>query len=289
MIVRPKFWFWFSLATMVACVLIIVIIRPVWGIDFVGGSLLEVRASEENLPAIQSLLAQNFGIAATIQNTPEGSLVIRTPQLNTEQHTDILGAFTDKKLMEEELRFESIGPTIGKSLRNRALWALGVALVLMVVYLAYSFRGAKGLTSPWKFGIAATYALFHDLLVVTAAFVILGKLWGIPLDVLFVTALLAIFGYSVNDTIVLFNRMKSNWMAKRSGDLLTNIDHAVKDTLIRSLNTSLPILLTLITMLVFGGTTLRWFLIALTIGTVSGAYSTIFVAAPCLYYLTKKR
>lgn len=289
MIVSPKFWFWFSLATMVACVLIIVIIRPVWGIDFVGGSLLEIKASADSLQMVQDVLTNEFSVPAQIQTTPEGSLIIRTPQLNTEQHEEIIRALTEANLAGEELRFESIGPTIGESLRRRAFWALGVALILMIMYLAYTFRSAKGLTSPWKFGLAATYALFHDLLVVTAAFVIFGKLWGIPLDILFVTAQLAIFGYSVNDTIVLFNRMKTNWMAKRSGDLLTNIDHAVKDTLIRSLNTSLPILLTLITMLVFGGTTLRWFLIALTIGTVSGAYSTIFVAAPCLYYLTKKR
>lgn len=289
MIVRPKFWFWFSFATMVACVLVIVIIRPVWGIDFVGGSLVEVQAPAERLAQVREVLARDFGIAATIQNTPEGSLIIRMPQLTGEQHTAMVAALREKQLIGEELRFESIGPTIGQSLRTRALWAIGVALVLMVAYLAYSFRGARGLTSPWKFGVAATYALVHDLLVVTAAFVIFGKIWGVPLDVLFVTAQLAIFGYSVNDTIVLFNRMKTNWVAKRSGDLLTNIDHAVKDTLIRSLNTSLPILLTLVTMLIFGGTTLRWFLIALTIGTVSGAYSTIFVAAPCLYYLTKKR
>lgn len=289
MIVNPKLWMGISLATIVVSLAVIVAIRPTWGIDFVGGSLFEVRASEDKLLPVQILLEDKFGITSTIQATPEETLIIRTPVLTSEEHAEILKALSAANLTGEELRFEVAGPTIGQALRRQATVALILSVVLMIAYLAYTFRGAAGLTAPWKFGVSAVYAVVHDLVLVTALFVILGKFWNVPIDALFVTALLAIFGYSVNDTIVLFNRMAANWVAQRSGNLLTNIDRAIKETLIRSLNTSITILLVLITMLVFGGTTLRWFTVALVAGTISGAYSTIFVAVPCLYYLTKKR
>lgn len=289
MIIQPKFWFWFSLATMVAGIIVIVVIRPVWGIDFVGGSLMEVRGLDNATERVPSLLQEKFGLAATVQSTREGTTIIRTDLLSNEKHEEVIKTLQAEKLIEDELRFEAIGPTIGKTLRRQTAVAVVLALVLTVAYLAYSFRGAGGLSSPWKFGVAAVYALLHDLIFITAAFILFGKWWGVPIDTLFVTAQLAIFGYSVTDTIVLFNRLKSNWVAKRNGTMLTNIDQAVKQTLTRTLNTSLTILLTQITLLIFGGATLRWFLVALILGTISGTYSTMFVAAPCLYYLTRRR
>lgn len=289
MIVNPKRWLWTSLITIAASVLIIGIVRPLWGIDFVGGSLLEVKAGEDKHTPIQILLEDKFGITSQIQPTREETLIIRTPVLTAEQHQNILQTLAEEKLIDEELRFEIAGPTIGRGLQRQAIVALSLSAVLMVVYLAYTFRGAAGLTAPWKFGVAAVYAVIHDLILVTAIFVILGKAWQVPIDSLFVTALLAIFGYSVNDTIVLFNRMKTNWAAHRGENLLPNIDRAIRQTLVRSLNTSFTILLVLLTMLFFGGATLRWFVLALTLGTISGAYSTIFVAVPCLYYLSRRK
>jgi preprotein translocase SecF subunit len=289
MIVNPKLWMWISLATIVVCLAVIAVVHPTWGIDFVGGSILEVKATPENAEPIHILIDDEFGVPSTVQSTPEGTVVIRTQVLSPEQHNQILQALTDANLIEEELRFEAVGPTIGQTLRRQAVVAISLSIVLMIVYLTYTFRGAAGLTAPWKFGVAAVFAVVHDLLFVTAAFVIFGKMWQVPIDALFVTAALAIFGYSVNDTIVLFNRMSTNWAARRTGNLLTNIDQAIKETLTRSLNTSITILIVLITMLVFGGTSLRWFTVALTLGTITGAYSTIFVATPCLYYLTRKR
>lgn len=289
MIVNPKLWIWISSITIIASLLIIIVVRPLWGIDFVGGSLLEVKAGEDKHAPVQILLEDRFGITSTIQPTPEETLIIRTPVINQEQHQEVLAALVQEKLIEEELRFEVAGPTIGKGLQRQAVVALTLSAVLMVAYLAYTFRGAASLTAPWKFGVAAVYAVIHDLILVTAIFVILGKIWHVPIDSLFVTALLAIFGYSVNDTIVLFNRMKTNWANQKTGNLLTNIDQAIRQTLVRSLNTSFTILLVLLAMLFFGGTTLRWFVLALTLGTISGAYSTIFVAVPCLYYLSKRK
>lgn len=289
MIVNPKLWLWTSLITITASVIVIVAVRPLWGIDFVGGSLFEVKAGEDKHTLIQILLEDKFGLTSQIQPTPEGTLIIRTPVLTAHQYEEIILALLNEKFIDEELRFETAGPTIGKGLQRQAMVALVLSAGLMVVYLAYTFRGAASLTSPWKFGVAAVYAVIHDLILVTAIFVILGKVWQVPIDSLFVTALLAIFGYSVNDTIVLFNRMKTNWASRREGSLLANMDKAIRQTLVRSLNTSFTILLVLLAMLFFGGATLRWFVLALTLGTISGAYSTIFVAVPCLYYLSKRK
>lgn len=288
MIMQPKFWFWFSLATIIVSLIVIFTLRPVWGIDFVGGALLEVRAESAEVAAIQNIFSTDH-LSATVQPTQEGTLLIRTDLLSPERHQEVLQKLLDQNLVQEELRFEAIGPTIGQGLRRQTIIAVLLSVVLMIAYLAYSFRGAAGLTAPWKFGVAAVYALIHDLIVVTAAFVVFGKLWSVPIDALFVTAQLAIFGYSVSDTIVLFTRLKSNWLAKRTGNMLSNIDQAIKATLTRSLNTSLTTVLTQVTLLTFGGATLRWFLVALVLGTVSGTYSSVFVAAPCLYYLTKRR
>jgi len=191
-------------------------------------------------------------------------------------------------LLSEELRFESIGPTIGAELRRKAIVALGVVLVALIAYLAYIFRETAGLVAAWKFGVAAIYALLHDLLFVTAVFVILGKVLGVTVDTLFVTALLAILGYSVNDTIVIFNRVKSDWLASRSGSLLETLDGAVRKSLTRSLNTSFTTLLVLGALLLFGGSTIRWFIVALAAGTIAGTYSSLFVAPPLLYYLAKR-
>ena len=288
MIVNPKSWFLVSIVTIIVSMAVIFTIGPLWGIDFVGGSLTEVTAKADDADTIRDVLLAEFELPATIQTTPEGSLIIRTRALSPETHDQIKDKVSEEGLIAEELRFESIGPTIGQGLRQKAWIAMGMVVAAMIIYLAYTFRGAKGLISPWKFGVAAAYALLHDLTLITALFVIFGKLWDVPIDTLFVTAQLAIIGYSVNDTIVLFNRMKSEWVATRSDNLLSIIDKATRATLVRSLNTSLTTLLVLVTLLIFGGTTLRWFIVALALGTIVGTYSSIFVASPMLYRLSRK-
>lgn len=289
MIQSIKLWLAVSIATMIGCVIIIVAVQPLWGIDFTGGSLIVVRAGATASPeSVQELLQKEFNLIATIQTGEEETLLIRTTPLDTETHQHILTRLQEQKLATEELRFESIGPTIGSELRRKALIASALSVILMMIYLAYNFRHAAGLVASWKFGVAATFALVHDVLVVTALFVVLGKTNSVPIDTLFVTAMLSVFGYSVNDTIVIFNRFKQEWLATRSGNLLAVMDTAVSKSVMRSLNISLTVLLTLITLLLFGGSSLRWFIVALTMGTVVGTYSSFFVAPPLLYFLAKR-
>lgn len=264
-----------------------IIVQPVFGIDFVGGSLLEI-VSPVAPNELRILLDNELSLPASVQKSGENSLLIKMAALNEEQHQSIIALLQERDLFVEELRFESIGPTIGAELRRKAVTAVAVVVVVLVIYLAYTFRQTANLISAWKFGVAAIYALIHDLMFVIAMFAILG-VFGVTIDTLFVTAMLAILGYSVNDTIVIFNRLKSEWLTQRTGSLLTTLDAAVNNSLIRSLNTSLTTLLVLSMLLMFGGATIRWFIVALATGTVIGTYSSLLVAPPLLYYLAKRR
>lgn len=288
MIKKAKIWLIISLLTILISVVIIVAYKPVWGIDFTGGSLLEIF-SDSTGEEVEFLLKSELDLMVFVQQSEEGRLLLRSAPLNESLHQEVLTLLQREGLMQEELRFESIGPTIGAELRRKALVAVVIVLIVLIIYLAYIFRQATGFISAWKFGVAAIYALLHDLLCVLALFVILGKLYGVAIDTMFVTAILAILGYSVNDTIVVFHRLKSDWLASRSGGLLTTLDGAVKASLMRSLNTSITTLLVLGALLLLGGSSIRWFIVALTAGTIVGTYSSLFVAPPFLYYLAKRK
>jgi preprotein translocase SecF subunit len=287
MIYNIKLWLGVSAVTMLLCLSIILGIRPLWGIDFTGGSLLEIE-TEKDSAVVRELLAQTLGLSATVQAGEAGSLLIRTAPLDEAQHQEAVRVLVEAGGLTEELRFESIGPTIGAELRRKSITALALVLAAIIAYLAYTFREMKGLVSSWKFGIAATYALLHDLLFVTALFVILGKTMGVTIDTLFVTAMLAILGYSVNDTIVIFDRFRTDWISNRKGRLLDVLDGAARASRGRSLQTSGTTLLVLFALLFFGGTTIHWFIVALAAGTIVGTYSSLFVAPPLLHYLAKR-
>lgn len=290
MIKNIQLWLIIPLVTIAVSAIIIVTVRPLWGTDFVGGSLLEMGVDEAtDTEKIAILLEDKFGLTTTVQVTRDQTVLIRTSPLDEAKHQEVLGALKEARLGREELRFESIGPTIGRELRRKALWAVGLAVAGMIAYLSYTFRQTVGGISPWKFGVAATYALVHDILFVTAVFVILGKLFQVSIDGLFVTAMLSIMGYSVNDTIVIFDRLKEEWLAVRNHNLRDTMDRAVSLSLLRSVNTSVTIALVLIAMVLLGGPTIRWFIVALLAGTVVGTYSSIFVATPALYFLATGR
>lgn len=288
MLLSPRLSLSISLVTMIVSIVFLFVPGLDFGIDFTGGSLLEVAGSTESTVRIQSVLRDKFNFEAIVQPTQDGSFIIRLPNLDTATHDAIIGELTAQGLVREELRYEVIGPTIGVELRRKAWVAVGLAIVVLVAYLSYNFRQMRSFVSSWKFGVAAVVAVVHDILVVAACFALLQR-FGATVDTLFVTALLAILGYSVNDTIVLFNRFQQEWRYAKGEGFNQVLDRAARATLIRSLNTSLNIFLVLIVLLVFGGTTTRWFIVALTIGTIVGTYSTLYVAPPVLYYLARPR
>ena len=287
MIKRIKLWFVLPLATIVVAVAVVIIIGPTWGIDFTGGSLLEIDTNNAEVEATRALLNKETSIGLSVQASKDSRMIIKAEPLTEEQHTAIVDVLNRENLLKEELRFESIGPTIGAELRRKSIIALALAVVMLIIYLAYTFRQVSGFVAPWKLGLAAVYASVHDLVFVLALFVILGRLYGVVIDTMFVTAILAILGYSVNDTIVIFNRFKTEWLANRNDDLLTVLDRANSKSLTRSLNTGWATLLVLFVLLAIGGATTQWFVVALIAGTIIGTYSSIFVAPPVLFYLAK--
>jgi len=289
MLRNPTLWLRISLATIIISAIVIGVSPPQLGIDFTGGALIEFAGEDIDTAALQTAIQDAVSVDVSVLPTQDGSVIVRSGPLSSEDHSKILVATVEAELVTEELRFESVGPTIGQELRRKALVAIGVAVIAMIGYLAYTFRQTARLIASWKFGLAAVAALVHDLLVVTAAFGVLSHFTEASLDTLFVTAILAILGYSVNDTIVLFNRIKEEWLKSRTAPLAEVMDTAAHATLTRSLNTSLTTLLVLTALLVLGGSTIRWFIAALAIGTVAGTYSSIFVAPPVLHFLAQRR
>ena len=181
----------------------------------------------------------------------------------------------------KETQFETIGPTIGAETTANAMKAVILASILIILYITWSFRKVPKPASSLRFGVSAIVALIHDVLVVLGIFAILGHFFGVEVDSLFVTALLTVIGFSVHDTIVVFDRIREN--LRRSHDSFPQIvNDSILQTFGRSLNTSLTVLLVLFALLLFGGETIKWFIVALLIGVASGTYSSIFNAAPIL-------
>ena len=196
---------------------------------------------------------------------------------NSEFQNDLKKSIKDAK----QTSFETIGPTIGRETTLNAIKAVIAASILIVLYIAWSFRKVPKPASGLRFGVSAIIALIHDVLVVVGVFAILGKVFGVEIDALFVTALLTVIGFSVHDTIVVFDRIREN-LRRQNVPFAQVVNDSILQTLDRSLNTSLTVILVLLTLLIFGGETIRWFVVALLVGVISGTYSSIFNASPIL-------
>ncbi len=201
--------------------------------------------------------------------------------MDQKQNAKFLDDLSKFKGAKQE-QFESIGPTIGAETTINAIWAVVVASLFIVLYITWSFRKIPKPASSFRFGVCAVIALVHDVLVVIGIFAILGHFFGVEIDSLFVTALLTVIGFSVHDTIVVFDRIREN--LKRVSGLSFDqvVNESILQTLDRSLNTSLTVVLVLFALLLFGGESIRWFVVALLVGVISGTYSSIFNASPLL-------
>lgn len=191
-------------------------------------------------------------------------------------------ATSEKKSKIKEKRFDSIGPVIGNELKSTAVIAIVIALIAIVFYIGWAFRKVSRPVSSFKYGIIATITLFHDIIITLGVFAVLGHLYNIEVGIPFVAALLAILGYSVNDTIVVFDRTRENLIRSGHDEFESVVNKSVNETLIRSLNTSFTTLLVLTTLYLFGGETIKYFVIALIVGVSAGTYSSIFIASPLL-------
>ena len=276
-------------------------LRP--GIDFTGGSILEIEYAEERISneEISGMLSELGLTSVSIQPTGEKGIIIRMKDIDEETHQQVLSVLTQETVLDEEtgtlnintglveeIRFESIGPVIGQELKDKTKIVVVVALLSMIVYIALAFRRVQRPLRSWQYGIASVLALFHDILIPLGIFVILGKFYGIEISIPIITALLAVLGYSINNTVVVFDRIREN--------LLTGVetfqeivDISLNQTLSRQINTSLTTLFVAGAIFFLGGETLKYFALALILGICAGTYSSIFLAGPILVTWLKWR
>lgn len=322
---KSKVWFGLSGILVAISIVSVLSFGLKLGIDFTGGTLMQIKfeqevsqndmktaleeigneiygtsdtstVTDETEPtATPTEIADNsvtlsptheevdFGTASVVSSS-EG-LIIKTKYLSTEVHDKVIEKLQERFGNLEETRFTTVGPTVGETMKYKATVALIIALLAIVVYIAFAFRKIPRKVSPWRFGLSAIVALAHDILIVIGIYAILGNVLGVEIDALFITALLTILGFSVHDTIVVFDRVREN--LKDMGREVTFKDvanAALNQTMARSLNTSISTLFTLVALLILGSTSIFWFVLALVLGTIVGTYSSIFVASPVLVW-----
>ena len=256
------------------------------GIDFTGGALLEVEY-ETDRPANADVSAVVEGITEKpiIQQVGDKGLIIRTKNIDEPTHQKIVSALKGKISGDNaftEKQFQTIGPSISAELKEKSYSAILLVLIAIVLYIAFAFRKVSRQVSAWKYGVCAVLALTHDIFIPVGIFAALGHYKGVEIDTLFVTALLTILGFSVHDTIVVFDRIRENLLKYSKESFEQVVDRSVNQTMVRSISTSFTVLLVLLAVFFFGGATIKYFVLTLILGVIFGTYSSIFVASPLL-------
>jgi len=270
------------------------------GIDFTGGSLLELGftgAHPTTEQVVETASASTGSKELTAQPLGEDGLVLRMPPIDETGHqklvADLKAAYEKDGTAVEEKRFESIGPLIGEELRKKTIYAIVGAIVAIVLYITYAFRRVSHPVASWKYGAATVVALAHDVIIPVGVFSALGHFRGVEVGAWIVTALLTVLGFSVHDTIVVFDRIRENLSRARRESFEEVVNRSLNETLGRSINTSLTVLLVLFATYFLGGESTRHFILTMIVGIGTGVYSSIFLASPLLvsWYLhdSKKR
>jgi len=294
-----KKWFYFIFSGLIIVPGIISLVfygvRP--AIDFTGGTLLELKFEQSQSSNVKSknlneeirkiVESQKIGIGS-IQQSGQNTYLLRLKPIDKDQNQKLQETLRKNLGDVTELSFETVGPSIGQETTNNAIKAVAIASLAIILYISFAFRQVPKPYSSYKFGICAVFALIHDVLVMLGLFSIFGHFFKVEVDTLFITALLTIMGFSVHDTIVVFDRIRENLRKMPGVQFSKVVNESILQTLARSLSTSLTVLLTLFALLLFGGESIHWFVIALLIGITSGTYSSIFNAAPLLVVWDEK-
>jgi len=289
-----RIFFSISLFLVLISVFSIFFLKPVLGTDFSGGSILEVSylsdrpSLDEVKEKLNSLSLGNY----SLRPSSDSNFILRTREINDEEKTTVVNALSlDGALELSEERFNSIGPVVGASLKSKSYKAISVVVIAIVLFVTFAFRKVSRPVASWKYGVATIIALAHDILVPTGIYIIFGRYFGAEIDLLFVTALLAILGYSVHDTIVVFDRVRErlriNSQLEKNESFDKTVGESLRQTMGRSINTSLTVFLVLIALFFIGSESTRNFTFILITGIVAGTYSSIFLASPLLVTLEK--
>jgi preprotein translocase subunit SecF len=285
-IIKHKNWY-FGLSLLVIVPGIIAML--LWGlnlsIDFTSGSLLTLSfnntVGNNQIQAVGKAL-KDTGLKVSSVEKSDKLIFVRTSPMDQSQNTKFLNILSKEFKDVKEQESQTTGPAIGQETAWNAFKAVAIASILIILYITWSFREVPKPASSFRFGVCAIIALIHDVLVVVGIFAILGHFFAVQIDSLFVTAILTIIGFSVHDTIVVFDRIRENLRKAGGKDFPKTVNDSIIQTIDRSLNTSLTVFLVLVALLLFGGESIRWFVVALLIGIISGTYSSIFNASPLL-------
>ncbi|MDO8558175.1 MAG: protein translocase subunit SecF [bacterium] len=288
---KSKIWYAISGTSVVVCIIVLFLWRLNFSIDFTGGSFLAIEFSQgrpEAQNVLETLKSLDFG-EAILQNAGEKGINMRFREIDDVKHKEVIRVLKEKFPGAEERRFETIGSVIGKELKTRSLWALGAVLLFVLLFIAWSFRKVSRPVPSWQYGISAVITLFHDVIITLGAFSALGHYLHIEVGASFIAAILTVLAYSVSDTIVVFDRIRENLFKMRNVQFSDVVNASVNQTMHRSINTSLTILLSLAAIFFFGGESIKYFALTLIIGISIGTYSSIFLASPILVTWQERR
>jgi preprotein translocase subunit SecF len=286
-----NYFFGFSLLLTILSIISIFTWKLNLSIDFRGGSNIEISLpnAEENLNKIREIGRESGLKIDSVRTSDNNKVIIRTDDLSADEHSlfieNLKSEFSDKVTEEN---YQTVGPVVSRDLTNKTIWSVVIASIAIILYIAYAFRRTPKPASSWRFGLAAVAALIHDLIITTGFVSIVGHFYSwMQVDALFITALLTIMGFSVHDTIVVFDRLRENLIRKPESDIETLANDSIIQTLSRSINTSLTTILVLTALFLIGGESIRHFVLILIAGITFGTYSSIFIASIILVVWSK--
>ncbi len=289
-----RIFYGFSIGLTVLTVIFVASLGVKWGIDFTGGSVLSL-SYQSQVPSNQQIIQalSEFGLKeVSIQTQGEKTVVLKMSSITEETHQQVVAKLNGlAPVVEGSESFDSIGPVIGNELKSKIKTVVALSLLAILIYIAIAFRKISYPVKSYIYGVTGVIALFHDVMIPVGVWAILGKYYGYEITIPIITGLLTVFGYSINDTVVVFDRIRENLMKERGADFAVIINKSLNQTFARSVNTSLTVLIVLAFLFIFGGATLKPFALALIIGISLGTYSSIFLASPLVYsyYKIRKR
>lgn len=293
---KRKYAYIFSIVTTIGSLALITLWGLNLGIDFKGGTLMEARFAAEPAPSvvqIQDKLAPLELKSLTVQPTEDKGVLLRYLASDDAANEKVLDSLKELDPAVTQLRTDFVGGSVSSQITKNAFTGTIVSILAILIFIAYAFRRVSGAVTSWEYGFGAVIALAHDIIITIGVFAFLGEFYGVEIGVPFIAALLTILGYSVNDTIVVYDRIRENLVrASSKQSFEETVNRSLNETLGRSINTSMTVIITLIAIVLFGGESIRYFGLALLTGVAFGTYSSIFVSSALLvtrYNMKKKR
>jgi len=286
-----KFYFVLTGILILASLFVILKFGLNWGIDFTGGTILEVVYQDErpsNAKVRELLQGLDLG-DFSIQPADEKGLILRMKEVSEETHQEIMKKLSENGQVKlDELRFESIGPVIGQELKEKTKLVTILSLLALLVYIAIAFRKVNYPAKSWQYGLVTLLCLTHDLLIPLGIFAVLGNFYGVQITIPIIVALLTILGYSINNIVVVFDRIRELLLRRVAKTYEETVNLALNQTLTRCLNTSLTTLFVLLALFFLGGETLKYFALMLILGISFGTYSALLLAGPLMVFWLKR-